>query len=601
MTRKVFKLAAATLLAALFMVSCENPIYDGIIADIKDPVYYTITFVTDSDTAIPPQSILSGGVATRPENPIKDESTFMDWYTENSYENVYDFSAKVTGNITLYAEWQYGTETAPMAESAGSSSIKISWTPPSNVYYALIYRYSTETNKYRQIGEVKAADGTSYLPAQCVFYDYFADSDYKYSYFVKSANYDTASADWITHITLDSEMIQGRASSGIPTVSDSYTLSYNGTYGILSFSPAIQTYLNHAQAGTFTTHMIMGDGTTDQTFDSTTSFSWANLTQLAFSSNFKTDGVELNAKLKAAYVKSDSATGLKSITYLNTDGLKLNGKTTGIIIPSYKTSAVIFDANGGTGSMNIGFGKVNTAYPLLPCTFNRAGYLFVGWSKSPAATTADYTDGCAFTIEETDTTLYAVWKLGGAISLNYTNTSVQIRSTLLLTATISNTGVNKSYAWTTSDPTIATVNASGMVTGINAGTATISVINGDGTYSGSCIVTVTPLPKLALGTSYTKSAYGSSWYQIDTVAGQTYNINWRDSKYNSLYSAYIDLCPFADSQGNVGLWDGYYQANSGYIANKTFTATGTTTYLEIRPNSNYSGNTGNYRITVTAK
>jgi len=601
MIRNVIKLAAATLLAALFMVSCENPLYDKVIADIKDPVYYTVTFDTKDGSSIPTQTILSGGVATRPANPTKGEYTFMNWYTESSCENLYDFSAKVTKSITLYALWQLGTETAPTVEIGGSSSIKITWTPPSGVYYSEILRYSTEDGTYRQIGEVKAADGVSPLPQQCVFYDYFAHSSYKYRYYIKSSKYDTASADWISHITLDSALIQGRASSGIPKITETYTVGYDSTYGVLTFNPAVKTYPYHAQAGTYYTLLVIGDGNTSMPIYCTNSFGWTNLTQYSYPSNFKSEGVELNVRLDGAYIKTDTTTtGLKSITYFDTTEMKLTGKTTGILLPSYKTRAIIFDANGGTGAMNAKLGKENSSVTLPTCTYTRDGYLFQGWSITEGGTTVDYSEGDTYSLTNEDVTLYAVWKQVGVISLNYTNTEIDTGSTLQLTATISDYGANTSFTWTSSDSSVATVTTYGLIKGISEGTATISVRNGDNTYMGSCTVTViTAYEKMTLGTTYNGEIYSSALYQIDTLSGSTYTITWYDSQYSSAYSGMIDLRPFADSNKITGLWDDYYHATSGNYAIKTFTATSSRTYLEIRPYSNLSGNRGTYKIKIT--
>jgi hypothetical protein len=78
-----------------------------------------------------------------------------------------------------------------------------------------------------------------------------------------------------------------------------------------------------------------------------------------FGSNFKTDGVELSVRLRSAYEKT-TRLRTKFKTYLNTDNLKLTGKTTGIIIPSINR-AIAFDENGGTGSMSIVGCKVYTS------------------------------------------------------------------------------------------------------------------------------------------------------------------------------------------------------------------------------------------------
>ena len=73
---------------------------------------------------------------------------------------------------------------------------------------------------------------------------------------------------------------------------------------------------------------------------------------------------------------------------------------------------VVFNANGGSGTMaNQGF-TYDKAQELSANVFSKTGYHFVGWSESVTATSATYTDEQSVTnIAGTDktVTLYAVW------------------------------------------------------------------------------------------------------------------------------------------------------------------------------------------------
>jgi uncharacterized repeat protein (TIGR02543 family) len=42
---------------------------------------------------------------TRPENPTRDEYAFDDWYSDETYTDVWDFDAPLTQDVTLYARW----------------------------------------------------------------------------------------------------------------------------------------------------------------------------------------------------------------------------------------------------------------------------------------------------------------------------------------------------------------------------------------------------------------------------------------------------------------------------------------------------------------
>lgn len=77
------------------------------------------------------------------------------------------------------------------------------------------------------------------------------------------------------------------------------------------------------------------------------------------------------------------------------------------------------------------------------------------------------------------------------ITLNKTSGSVNIGATLSLTETVSPSNAqNKSVTWRSSNTKIATVTSSGVVKGISAGTANITVTTTDGGKTATCRVTV---------------------------------------------------------------------------------------------------------------
>ena len=79
-----------------------------------------------------------------------------------------------------------------------------------------------------------------------------------------------------------------------------------------------------------------------------------------------------------------------------------------------------------------------------------------------------------------------------SVALNKTETTLAVGAKEQLTATVLPEGAtNKAVTWTTSDPAVATVDESGLITAIAAGTATITATTTDGTdLTASCKVTV---------------------------------------------------------------------------------------------------------------
>ena len=66
---------------------------------------YTVTFETSGGSAVGPVTVDAGSTVTKPADPARSGYAFDGWYTENTYENPYDFHAAVTGSLTLYAKW----------------------------------------------------------------------------------------------------------------------------------------------------------------------------------------------------------------------------------------------------------------------------------------------------------------------------------------------------------------------------------------------------------------------------------------------------------------------------------------------------------------
>lgn len=77
------------------------------------------------------------------------------------------------------------------------------------------------------------------------------------------------------------------------------------------------------------------------------------------------------------------------------------------------------------------------------------------------------------------------------VTLNKTSTSLYVGDTETLTPSITpDNATNKNLTWSSDDTSVATVDASGLVTAVSAGTATITVTTEDGAKTATCTVTV---------------------------------------------------------------------------------------------------------------
>lgn len=104
--------------------------------------------------------------------------------------------------------------------------------------------------------------------------------------------------------------------------------------------------------------------------------------------------------------------------------------------------------------------------------------------------------------------------------------------TATLTATITpSDATNKDVTWTSSDPTVATVSNTGVVTAVANGTATITATTCDGTnLTASCMVNVTikEAQTLALA-SLPAMTYGNAAYTLPATTAQGQTLTWTSS------------------------------------------------------------------------
>lgn len=72
--------------------------------------YYNITFNSNGGSLVNSVEIEEGSKLSKPQDPIKDGYIFIGWFTDNEFNNTYDFSEDVISNLTLYAKWEEITD-----------------------------------------------------------------------------------------------------------------------------------------------------------------------------------------------------------------------------------------------------------------------------------------------------------------------------------------------------------------------------------------------------------------------------------------------------------------------------------------------------------
>lgn len=105
---------------------------------------------------------------------------------------------------------------------------------------------------------------------------------------------------------------------------------------------------------------------------------------------------------------------------------------------------VIFDANGGTGSMSNQTIAYQTSAALTTNTFTRVGYNFTGWNTLAGGGGTAYANGATYTMNTTaNVTLYAQWVAGPCLSENF---SASVRPTGWIDGAVSGSVTYPGYA-----------------------------------------------------------------------------------------------------------------------------------------------------------
>ena len=88
------------VLILLLCVGCE-------VETVEEPVVktYTVSFVTNTDSVMSDLTVEEGKSARAPEEPVNEGYVFGGWYSDSSLTKKFNFPAKVSADITLYAKW----------------------------------------------------------------------------------------------------------------------------------------------------------------------------------------------------------------------------------------------------------------------------------------------------------------------------------------------------------------------------------------------------------------------------------------------------------------------------------------------------------------
>lgn len=172
----------------------------------------------------------------------------------------------------------------------------------------------------------------------------------------------------------------------------------------------------------------------------------------------------------------------------------------GLVIESTAASVTITGNTYGVGYANTSAKAPEIKSHSVTVTGETAAFQVAPTLNGVGAKASNNINGDApETYDSTKLSDYKWFKSEALPSVSVTGVTVDPASLALtegasdtLTATVApNNAANKTVTWTSSNPAIATVDANGRVTAVAAGSATITATTSDGSFSDTCVVTVT--------------------------------------------------------------------------------------------------------------
>ncbi len=349
------------------------------------------------------------------------------------------------------------------------------------------------TEGFKLARTVGSKTGTySETPAEVTFYYTFDDTNYAY---VKSEFVDAASGAALADPVVTVGKIGSTYSVSPVDVKDyevdlSQTTNATGTvkagtttvtfkYNYVEPDNLQVHYYNANSFSTVSMYAYQGDGTTAKQLTG----AWPGKTMTAESDGWfycSVDGAEDGLVIFSNNGANQEPTGVGSAGYKASGEVWIkNGK----VYPTGKVKVNYVTSNGKVlGSETLkGMADGTNAYKTSAKNFD--GYTL---TTTPANATGTYTEGT--------TTVTYVYSGGQvevtSVSLDKTSASIKVGASTTLTATVNpSNAADKSISWKTSNAKVATV-SNGKVTGVAAGTATITASSANG-KTATCKVTVT--------------------------------------------------------------------------------------------------------------
>ena len=314
------------------------------------------------------------------------------------------------------------------------------------------------------------------------------------------------------------------------------------------------------------------------------------------------------ATVSSTGVVTAKANGTATITVTTADG----GKTATCAV-TVNTSVTGVTLNYTNATLEKGSTLALTATVAPSDASNKA----VTWSSSNTSVATVSSTGVVTAVANGTATITVTTADGGktetctltvkpsvtGVTLNHISATVAKGSTLTLIPTITPSDTsNKAVTWASSDPEVATVSSSGVVTGQADGTATITVTTVEGGYTATCEITVNS-PVTGITVSPTTKTLS-----LDETAQLTATIQPSDASNRQVSWSSSD--PSVVSVSSRGVITGVdvgtatitvTTADGGYTATCTVTVAVRVTGVQVKPETKTLNVGEVYKLTATVQ
>ena len=219
-----------------------------------------------------------------------------------------------------------------------------------------------------------------------------------------------------------------------------------------------------------------------------------------------------NTKSDGSGTNYSNQQSVSNLTNINNDVVHLYAKWK---VNSYQ---VVFNSNGGVGTMSNQSFNYGESKRLTLNGFTRSNYIFNYWNTKSDGTGVTYQDNQVVSnLTSTNNgtvTLYAIWTSSivpiQSIKLNKNSTSLKVGGSEVLSVNfLPSNATNKTVTWTSNKPSIVSVDNTGRITALSVGKAIITVKSSNN-LEDTCVVTVSENSE-GLKISYTTHVQTYGW------------------------------------------------------------------------------------------